>query len=234
LFIASEHRGDDATGFVAQTEPLDDPLKGRIVVAKEPLPAGTFVEIDPAFRRLRHQRCSAVVGHVRAATHGDPADNRNNHPFVSRDRRLYLAHNGIVTNHRELADKYALKLDSDCDSEVLLRMVAASTDPAAGLRTCLREVQGSMAVAVYDRQREVVWLARNAGRPLWLARLRDDRRTFFASTADILIDAFRGVLGSHVENKIEMLMPIGENAPLAIRSSGVIIAPNGSVVRSVS
>jgi len=225
LFLASEHRGEDATGFVAQTEPLDRPLAGKIVVAKQPVPASQFVKGDFAFRQLRHQRCSTVIGHVRAATHGSPADNRNNHPFVSHDRQMFLVHNGVIANHADLADKYALKLESDCDSEVLLRMVEEARNPAAGLRTCLREVQGSMAVAVYDRQKEIVWLARNRGRPLWITRLWNDRRLLFGSTPEILLAALKRVIGTNVSQQIEMLMPIAEESPLAISAVGRIISP---------
>ena len=43
----------------------------------------------------------------------------------------------------------SLRLRSECDSEVLLRLVEASEHPAAGLELCLRETRGSMAVALY-------------------------------------------------------------------------------------
>ena len=49
--------------------------------------------------------------------HGSPSENRNNHPHIGTDG-LFLVHNGIVSNHREVADKFALHIESDCDSEV--------------------------------------------------------------------------------------------------------------------
>src|SRR5262245_52286632 len=117
LYLASLHRGTDATGFVARTSPLDSPLAGELVVAKEPVPADEFIETNNAFRRLAHRRCSTFIGHVRAATHGDPKSAANNHPFVSEDGNLHLVHNGVIGNHEELADKYTLPLVGDCDSE---------------------------------------------------------------------------------------------------------------------
>src|SRR5438045_1731405 len=49
LYRSSLHRGTDATGFVARTSPLDDPLSGETVVAKAPLPADEFMESCIAF-----------------------------------------------------------------------------------------------------------------------------------------------------------------------------------------
>lgn len=223
LLIAAEPRGLDATGFVARTAPLHRPSQKNVIVAKAPVPAQRFVQTNGAFRRLRHQRCSVVLGHVRAATHGDPANNKNNHPFSSDD--LHLVHNGVVGNHQELSDANSLRLETDCDSEVLLRLIERAENVGVGLFRCLREVEGSMAVAVYDAKDDLVWIARNRGRPLWLARLRRDRRMFLASTSTILIDAFQAVRGNRVNGEFEMFMPMPEDTPLAISPDGLIVAP---------
>ncbi|GAB6184589.1 class II glutamine amidotransferase [Thermopirellula anaerolimosa] len=59
----------------------------------------------------------AMVGHCRWATHGDPQDNRNNHPHPA--GRGWIVHNGVVRNYRELLRRYGLRPKTDCDSEVL-------------------------------------------------------------------------------------------------------------------
>lgn len=225
LFLASEVRGKDATGFVALTQPLDHPYRTRTIVEKQPVPASEFVGTNPAFLGLLHRRCSALAGHCRWATHGDPEANINNHPMIGK-HGLYLAHNGIVDNHREIADKHALRLESECDSECLLRLIEATRGSVAyGLERCLNEVKGSMAVAVFDARSGLMWLCRNHGRPLWLARLKHDRRWFFASTGKILLEAFKQVFGPDALHKIDYLAPIAEDSPLAIASTGQVIAP---------
>jgi glucosamine--fructose-6-phosphate aminotransferase (isomerizing) len=71
----------------------------------------------------------AAIGHCRFATHGDPQDNRNNHPHPA--GRGWLVHNGVVRNYADLVRHYALRPKTDCDSEVLglLMMRRAGTLP---------------------------------------------------------------------------------------------------------
>jgi glucosamine--fructose-6-phosphate aminotransferase (isomerizing) len=223
LFVASEHRGRDATGFAAMTEPLDVPNRQSVIVGKQPLTSGRYVKTDPEWNGLTRRRCSMVIQHVRAATHGSPADPKNNHPFTSDDGSLHLVHNGVVGNDADLFDQFSLRRRSECDSEVLLRIVEQAKHPAAGLATCLREVRGSMAVAVMDSQRGVVYLAANGRRPLWVCRLRDERRAFFASTAAILLAAMDKVLGRR-RDWIGWMLPLSPGHVHALTTDGRLIA----------
>lgn len=220
LFRHAEVRGRDATGFVANAVPFDQPERSRIIWDKHPSTASEFVASSRAFRSLGHRRCTAFVGHVRAATHGTPADNRNNHPFVSDDQTLFLVHNGILSNHEEIADSLSLDRHTECDSEILLRMVETATNVAGGLQNCLRLLKGSMAIAVYDEATGSVWLAQNGGRPLWLARLRKDHRWFFASTQKILLDG----IGSVVRRPIfDVFIPVPEWTPMVLTPDGRMV-----------
>ena len=102
---------------------------------------------------------------------------------------LHLVHNGILTGHLDLVDKYCLKVESDCDSEVLLRIVERAKTVPLGLSLCLMERPG--AIVVYDEQKDVCWLAHDESRPLWVARMQNDRRLFFGSTSGILIEGIQ-------------------------------------------
>lgn len=223
LFLSAEHRGRDATGFIAFTDGAAKASASNLVIAKQPLAASEFIDDDPEFQRIEHRRCAAIIGHVRLATHGSASENRNNHPHVG--RRYSLVHNGVVGNFRELVDRHSLRLRSHCDSEALLRIVEQSPHPAIGLDTCLREVRGSMAVALFDAKERLVWLARNAGRPIWLARLTNDPRVLFASTAEIIIASIRRSLGARAERRLALLLPVPTDVPAAVSLGGRIIAP---------
>lgn len=223
LLINSQQRGRDSTGFVAMTEPFKNRIDQQIVADKAPLAAADFVRRSSRWRGLRHRRSSAVVAHVRWATSGTPANNANNHPFCG--NRFSLVHNGVIGGHRQIAAESGLQLESDCDSELLLRIVEFADDPILGLRAALDELKGGMgAVALLDAHTGLIWLARDADRPLWAAQI--DRRTFIASTREILAESFRGALGASWQRRVDLLLPLGAGHPIALGFSGELLAPD--------
>jgi len=223
LFLVAEPRGIDATGFVAMTSPFKTPMNEDIVTDKQPIRASEFVEENRAWRNLRHRRCSTVLGHVRWETHGSSRNPKNLHPHVHENGGLHLVHNGVIADHRATARKHGLSLRSECDSEVLIRLLEQYENPYDGLNACLQKVSGLMAVAVFDYQRESLWLARNSGRPLWVARLKGDRRFWIASTKEILLAAFGTVLGRQSVMDFELLIPLAENS-VHVLSAGYLLA----------
>jgi glutamine phosphoribosylpyrophosphate amidotransferase len=62
-----------------------------------------------------------LIGHTRYATQGDPANNLNNHPHPCDGG--WIVHNGMIPNYREIASRYDLHLTTQCDSEVLCRLI---------------------------------------------------------------------------------------------------------------
>jgi glucosamine 6-phosphate synthetase-like amidotransferase/phosphosugar isomerase protein len=197
LLVQSMERGVDATGFAAVTSPLDHPHRHRLITAKAPLSADAFTATNPFWQTLRRMRCCSVVGHVRAVTSGAPSINANNHPFVgiAKGVKFSVVHNGIISQPKDAADQLRVRLTTACDSEVIEKCISATGDIAAGLRRCMVELRGSMAVALIEHRTGTVWLARDAHRPLWIARLRDKRRLIFASTPQVIKRALEQQLG---------------------------------------
>ncbi len=115
-------------------------------------------------------------------------------------------------------------MNGDCDSEVLLRLVEQMPNPAQGLSACLDEARGSMALALYDRDSDAVWLARNTGRELWLARMERDNRWFFASSEAILLESLHKVVGPQSVKRLAYLAPIPTGIPIALTSDGRMLA----------
>src|SRR5689334_17088742 len=58
-----------------------------------------------------------LIGHLRYATHGDPAANINNQPHPADGG--WLVHNGVIRNYESLVTRHHLWTNSECDSEVL-------------------------------------------------------------------------------------------------------------------
>lgn len=227
LLLESEQRGEDATGFAAlQYGALST---GHVLATKAPAKASEFVE-RPDWRRLKQRRCCAVLTHVRAATHGSPERNENNHPFTGRigRRDFSLVHNGIITNASEIADRYSLKLQTQCDSEVALRLIEQSRSYAMGLYQCTQQLRGSMALALLDHSTGSIWCIRDGYRPLWVCKL-DDGRLFFASTAEILGQALAKA-GVNPSEHAAAFLPIAAHHVHVLAPNGQMIAPYWSKI----
>ncbi|MCX7669674.1 MAG: class II glutamine amidotransferase [Anaerolineae bacterium] len=91
------------------------------------------------------RHATAVIGHCRWATHGDPQDNRNNHPHPA--GRGWLVHNGVVRNYAELLRRYGLRPRTDCDSEVLgLLMMRRAGPLVARAAWAVAQTEGPLAL----------------------------------------------------------------------------------------
>ena len=225
LLVTAEIRGRDATGFVARTSSFENRGRSKTITAKQAIPATKFVETHSTWHFLRHRRCSMVLGHVRLATHGSPANPRNNHPHVA--GHLSLVHNGILPSHIELVDRYCLRTESECDSEVLLRIVERSKTVPIGLSLCLLERPG--AIAVYDEKHDCLWLAHDDSRPLWVCRMQNDRRLFIGSTSGILMEGIQAALQRPVA--FEMLMPLATDHVFCLTKNGTCGAVYEDAIR---
>jgi glucosamine--fructose-6-phosphate aminotransferase (isomerizing) len=115
---------------------------------------------------------TAGIGHTRWATHGRPSD-ENAHPHTDCTGRLALIHNGIIENYLALGDEVVAnghELTSETDTEVLAHLI--ETEMAAGaslpdaVRTCLKRVEGSFAIACVHADDPELIVAARRGSPL--------------------------------------------------------------------
>jgi glucosamine--fructose-6-phosphate aminotransferase (isomerizing) len=133
---------------------------------------------------------SLGIGHTRWSTHGPPtADNAHPHQDCHGD--VAVVHNGIIENYQSLRDELVAAghaFTSDTDTEVIPHLIEAElkagVSPEAAIRSAIRQVDGSYAVAVVIAGTESVFVARHDS-PLVLGV--DDDATFVASD----VPAFR-------------------------------------------
>jgi len=151
-----EYRGYDSAGVVVIGDGLVvQKAEGQISVLEQHL------ETAPG---------TTGLGHTRWATHGRPSD-LNAHPFVDCTGDLAIVHNGIVENFQALKDELLSKghtFVSETDTETLAHLFEDSYggDLVEAVRTGLRRVEGSYAVAAVHKDHPGMLVAARNENPL--------------------------------------------------------------------
>jgi glucosamine 6-phosphate synthetase-like amidotransferase/phosphosugar isomerase protein len=168
LLAAIAERGADAVGYAYRA-----PDVAYATVVKQRTPASQLLE-----RVSVPVEANQLLVHVRDYTKGHPSINANNHPV--RHGPVVGIHNGIITNDDELLAPHSCARAEPrmtVDSEAIFALAAHSRNDARALE----HLRGAMATGWLDeREPGVVYVARGAGRPLWVGEARN--AVFFAST----------------------------------------------------
>lgn len=112
------------------------------------------------------------IAHTRWATHGPPTE-ANAHPHHDQHKQVYLVHNGIIENYRELRDwlvETGHTFYSDTDTEVLAQFIASLLKVHGSLEEAVRmaipRIHGTYGIAVMSASApDEIIVARN-GSPL--------------------------------------------------------------------
>jgi glutamine---fructose-6-phosphate transaminase (isomerizing) len=159
-----EYRGYDSAGVVLQQDGLWlEKRAGKLSALTDVLgdaPTGPV----------------AGIGHTRWATHGKPVDH-NAHPHVDRTGDLAIVHNGIIENYLELKAALIAKghrFTSETDTEVLAHVIgeemASGLDLVEAVRSALKKVDGSFAIAVLHAAHPDLIVGARRGSPLICGR----------------------------------------------------------------
>jgi glucosamine 6-phosphate synthetase-like amidotransferase/phosphosugar isomerase protein len=172
LLAGIAERGADAVGYAHRS-----PEDAYPVVTKQRTPASELLE-----RISVPQTATELLVHVRDYTKGHPSISANNHPV--RHGPVVGIHNGIILNDDELLAPHPCARSEarmTVDSEAIFALAAHSgNDPSV-----LESLDGSFATAWLDaRVAGTLFVARGAGRPLWLGSGKHE--LFFASTREAL------------------------------------------------
>src|SRR5213078_3990113 len=172
LLAAIAERGADAVGYAYRA-----PDVAYATVVKQRTPASKLLE-----RVSVPADANQLLVHVRDYTKGHPSIAANNHPV--RHGPVVGIHNGIITNDDELLAPHSCaraEPEMTVDSEAIFALAAHSRNDARALE----RLRGAMATAWIDaREQDTIFLARGAGRPMWLGEGRES--VFFASTEGAL------------------------------------------------
>lgn len=138
----------------------------------------------------------AGIAHTRWATHGEPTE-RNAHPHADMAEKIWIVHNGIIENFREIKEILTLQgmsFSSDTDTEVLAKLIGSfyDGDLSAAVQRALAAVRGTYGIAVmseYDPQKLIV---ARMGSPIVLGFGRDGN--FIASDPSALLTHTKDVI----------------------------------------
>ena len=191
LFIQSKDRGTHASGFA--TVHGDSPL----IIEKRAIPADNFVFACSRFKALKEKMPSVFIGHTRHATTGTQSRGRNNHPFNS--PRYTMVHNGHIDDWDKLAKSRPIKMRSETDSEVIIRLLDEKHTMATGVQHVVNTVDkdSKIAIAVIEHQNKdnrKLFLFRKDN-PISVLTVPAWRAIFFASTQGIIENAMKGAFG---------------------------------------
>ena len=148
-----EYRGYDSAGIFMPGSPAVK-AKGAVAELKEKMNLGASV-------------AKSGIAHLRWATHGEPTE-VNAHPHADCTGDIYVAHNGIVENFRELKAGLIERghtFKSDTDTEILAHLIEEGITAGKSFEDSvidmLKEVQGTYGLLIsYAKEPGTVITAR--------------------------------------------------------------------------
>jgi len=109
------------------------------------------------------------IAHTRWATHGQPTED-NAHPHTDCQKKIWLAHNGIIENYQELKSKLEAKghkFISQTDTEALAHLLEDLYDGnlTSTLIKALKIIKGAYGLVLYHADEPDKLLAARCGSP---------------------------------------------------------------------
>jgi len=159
-----EYRGYDSSGAAffdeKQKEIFCQKAVGRIVKLEEKLNNNNSLFANP------------LILHTRWATHGGVTET-NAHPHFDCKKNIYLVHNGIIENYKELKEnliKEGHKFNSETDTEVIVHLIEKffQGNLEEAVRKALGYLKGTYGIAVIAKDDPGKIVAARLGSPLLL------------------------------------------------------------------
>ena len=209
LAIQSAVRGTDATGIAFCG-------KNGITILKE---SKSAYMLD-----FKHSDdVKAIIGHTRHSTQGSEKKNCNNHPFSGKTQnaRFALAHNGIISNDKELKKKHKLpKTKIETDSYVAVQLLESRKSlNFNSIKYMAEQLDGSFSFSILDDKNNIYLVKGDS--PLSILHFPKLKLYVYASTEEILYKAFvDSPLFADLKNGEFEEIEINEGDILKIRSDG--------------
>ena len=174
---ALQHRGQESSGIVTST--YDESMQQPVMPAHKDFGLVLDVFDDPSLFETKLLG-NAGIGHNRYSTSGASSNRDNIQPFVvhHRNGNLALAHNGNLSNARELRESFRDRgtlFQTTSDSELILHLTAQSNRQRHidQIIDALMQVEGAYSLVMMTDEHLIAVRDPNGFRPLALGRLGD-------------------------------------------------------------
>lgn len=141
-----EYRGYDSSGLALMNLDKIECIKA----------VGRIEELEKKINKEKNLNGDTIILHSRWATHGEVTE-LNAHPHYDCEKNIYLAHNGIVENYRELKEKLEKnghKFISETDTEVIAHLIEHffKNNLEDAVREALKLVKGTYGLVVISKK----------------------------------------------------------------------------------
>lgn len=166
----------------------------------------------------------ALIGHTRHSTQGSEKKNYNNHPFSTKcnNTRFALAHNGVLTNDKELRHKFKLpKTKIETDSYIAVQLIESQKHlNFDSIKYMAERTEGSFSYSILDDKNNI-WLVKGDS-PLSILHFPKQKIYVYASTDEILYKSLIDfpLLFKAIKNGDFEEVEISEGEILKISSNG--------------
>ena len=185
LMRETEVRGRHATGFFRVSDEGIDTHKATV-------PSSKYVRTKK-WRTAASGDNTVLIGHARAASIGKKDDLANAHPFVNKNGNIAMVHNGTLWLYEYLKGDY--RLDTKCDSELVLRIVGREKGIMRGIRKVFELLGpgGDFACEMLhthpNTNKTVFYVFRDPGRPVIFVDAREQTGQYFFCSEKKIWDA---------------------------------------------
>lgn len=155
-------------------------------------------EVKQLKKILKKSKETIGIAHTRWATHGKPTKT-NAHPHCDCNGRIWITHNGIIENYKELKAELILNnhnFRSETDSEVIAHLIEENLkktqDLEKAVRASLNKIRGTYGILVIDKENPDRIVAARMGSPIVIG-IGDDER-FISSDPSTVIKYTRSII----------------------------------------
>lgn len=197
-----EYRGYDSAGVAV--------LNGGKIFGERAV--GKILNLEEKIG-IREVEGASGIGHTRWATHGGVTE-ENAHPHSDCSGNIWIAHNGIVENYKELKAELSKKghhFSSQTDTEVLAHLMEEETKTRPwedAVSSALKKVRGTYGLAVLSKAEPGKIIAARNFSPLLLGIGQDEY--FVASDASAILKHTARVIYLG-DGEIAVITPAGHN-----------------------